>query len=162
MKRKAFVLVAAVIIIIAIPLWLMLVSCSNQPIPPELAGNWTGSGKVAVRTGSIFSSFQFFPCDSTLPFQIQIDSNGKVSGAIGDASFENCFATLNRGKIGKAINIKTDYIIRGQLTGKIFNEDPLEQKEISMPFNMVNGKIDGSLFMKLNGVYPMAAIHLTK
>ncbi len=50
------------------------------------------------------------------------------------------------GPTSKTFNLATDYTICGKLIGSIFENDSLINKRISIPFNLNENAIIGSLF----------------
>lgn len=85
-----------------------------------------------------------------------IDKSGEVIGMVGDAMFEGCSVKQNRGWVERQLGIKTDFLIQGMLKGNTFDKDTLTNKEISIPFNIKNGELKGSVVMKLKGdSYPI-------
>jgi len=53
------------------------------------------------------------------------------------------------------LNIKTDYIIKGDyLHGKFCKENPLSKRNFTLPFNLVNGRLKGGLMLIYKWVYP--------
>jgi len=89
-----------------------------------------------------------------LAIEIHIASDGSVSGKVGDAEFVDCTLKKNRTRLEEAINIKTDYIIEGQLVGHIVEADSINQRDISIPFNIVDHELKGSLFELEPWQYP--------
>jgi hypothetical protein len=88
-----------------------------------------------------------------------IDKDGNVAGMAGEATFEDCILTQNRGWIGRQLGIKTDFLINGKLIGRTFEKDTLINKDISIPFNIENGELKGSLFMKTKGdSFPIVSV----
>lgn len=88
-----------------------------------------------------------------------IDKTGQVIGMAGDAIFEGCSVKQNRGWVGRQLGIKTDFLIQGMLKGNTFDKDTLINKEISIPFNIKNGELIGSMFVTTNGQsFPMISI----
>ena len=140
---------------------LQFVSCSEWVMPKTLVGTWSAIQEVSVRYQSGTMSFRFVK--DTVNIAMNIQDDGTVKGTIGGARFEGCLVSQNRGWFGKTFNLNADYIIAGKLSGSIFEQDTLTEKEISLPFNMKEDAIDGALFQKQGmGVFPMVNIHLTK
>lgn len=133
------------------------ISCSeNKVVPAELSGTYTGKERVIIRYNN--GGQYIFRQDSVL-VSLMIDSGGLVTGMIGEAAFEGCKVVQNRGWLGRQLNIKTEYIIRGILTGYTFPKDTIVNKRISIPFNIENGILKGSIFMAMPGEdYPLISI----
>ena len=115
-----------------------LLSCSTKNesvVKPEMVGKWTGKGKIIVDW-----------CDQEhLPVQLAIAAGGKVTGTVGDASLQDGEFKQNRGAIGRKLNIKTDYIIRGNLSGEIISSHNIKRSRVSIPLNFNNGAFSGGL-----------------
>ena len=111
--------------------------------PPDLlAGTW--SGRVEV-----FAPFKKGEYPSTHPedwieLRVQIRVDGRVDGQIGKAKLVGCQVRKNRGWLGRKLNIKTDYIIcGGVLEGRVVPEDTETRRHFTIPFNIVDGKLNG-------------------
>lgn len=63
----------------------------------------------------------------------------------GGARLSRCAVRKNRGWLGKKLNVKTDYIIRGYLEGSVVPRDAGGTRKIAMPFNLRDGKLTGGL-----------------
>lgn len=143
--------------LISMSITALIVSCKTQVPPAEIAGIYQDSMQLTVRTREN-GEWVFTPA-STNPvyMQLTIAPDGKVAGKVGEAQIIQAECRINRGDLGRALNIKTDYLITGKLSGKIFPESPVAEMEISLPFNIENGALHGTLFQHGNhGVYPMA------
>jgi hypothetical protein len=123
-------------------------ACNEWTIPDSLPGLYTGKEHVIIRYEN---GGQFIFRDEYAQVSLLIDSVGHVTGMVGEATFEQCNVLQNRGWIGRQIGIKTDFLIKGSLQGYTFPKDTLFNKNISIPFNIVNGELKGSLFMIKNG-----------
>ena len=125
----------------------------EQDYPHNLAGEWQGKGRVykghiqtaagdSVKTDSVFLS-------------ITLHRDGAVTGHIGGAQFIDCRHKRNRGWLGRLLNIKTDYIIKGgHLKGPIVPADSVDIKEFTIPFNLTDGKIKGTCMWLRPWKYP--------
>ena len=52
--------------------------------------------------------------------RLQLQRDASVTGKIGDAVLPKGRLRRNRGWLGRKLNIKTDYIVHGRLTGTPF------------------------------------------
>jgi len=102
--------------------------------PPDLIGTWEGT-----------SSYSRHGAHESTIVSVTIMPDGKVEGSAGGARFTQCTAQKNRGWLGKILNIKTDYIIRGYLEGPVAKDDAGGLREIAIPFNIRDGKLVGGL-----------------
>ncbi|MDO9256739.1 MAG: hypothetical protein Q7U54_14565 [Bacteroidales bacterium] len=97
--------------------------------------------------------------DDYVMVSLMIDKSGEVIGMVGDAMFESCSVKQNRGWIARQLGIKTDFLIQGTLKGNIFEKDTILNKSISIPFNIENGELKGSLILTIKGdSYPVISI----
>ena len=127
---------------------------SDDLVPESLIGEWGGFRKSVVRYEVETFSFKF-EIDS-VDIKINIFKDGRVEGNVGDAKLKNCKFSFNRGWFGKTFNLATDYIIKGELEGSIFEKDSIQSKKISIPFNLDNNLINGTLFHKFSiDLYPI-------
>lgn len=138
--------------------YLLFISCAPWEVPTHLVGNWQAKQKVTVRQKQN-GKFVFIAAPDSIPVKFSIDKDGKVSGQIGNATFENCKVVKNRGDLGRKLNLATDYVIKGELNGAIFEGDPNLKKEISAPFDVNENKMKGSLFQMFGiDLYPMTGM----
>jgi len=161
MNRKVFgiklkaIMIVFVILVVLIALFAVINrSLLDKWRPQEtLVGKWTGQAEI-------FSEFKKGESPSTFPedwinIEITINEDGSVTGMVGDAKMENCSIKLNRNQFEKALGIKTDYIINGgDLVNGINEEDQSARRNISIPFDIKDGKISGSLFEVEKWKYP--------
>lgn len=136
-------------------------SCAAKKwvVPPEFVGHWKSDmTKITVRTEPKWMKFNFN--SGITRVEITIDTNKTASGFIGEAPFSNGVIRKNGGdpqKTGVA------YIIQCGSIGKIFPEDPLEQKKVELWLGPVEGHIDAGLrYTEGNAQFPMAHLKLRK
>jgi hypothetical protein len=142
--------------------YLLFVSCKEWEVPTTLIGKWESKQTVKVRTKEN-GKYVFISAPDSIVFQFEIDGNGNVSGHLGDAIFENCKVSKNRGNLGRTLNLATDYVIKGNLNGAIFSSDPHLTKEISAPFDIKNNKMEGSFFQMVGlDLYPVTGMDASK
>lgn len=153
---------ASQIVLVSCLSLLAFVSCKQWEVPSSLIGEWESKQKVTVRT-KVKGDYVFINAPDSLLLQFSIDEKGIVSGHLGTASLENCKVEKNRGDLGKAMNLATDYVIKGELKGAIFPNDPYSTKEISAPFDVKNYKMNGSLFQRFGlDLFPMTGMDAVK
>ena len=100
-----------------------------------MAGHWQGTGRIIV-----------IWCQQTnLSIALEIKADGNVTGKIGDATLANGELRRNRGWLGKKLNIKTDYIITGRLSGPIIRAQSITRSGVKMPLNLSGGNFVGSI-----------------
>jgi hypothetical protein len=66
-------------------------------------------------------------------------------GTIGDATLVDGALSLNRRWLGRLFGAKTDYRIGGGLSGPIVAAEHVARSGVSLPFNVVDGRIVGSV-----------------
>lgn len=145
----------------AMLLGMLLNGCLATPIQevdPSLTGTWHGECEFGLPI--VFNPTQLPEnverTQATVTFDIIIHEDATVEGAIGDATIEESVLKHNRGELGQSLNIATDYLISdGYLSGPIvLGEDENDVKAFSIPFNLVDGHIRGSLFWRQEMKYP--------
>ena len=142
--------------------FLLFASCKQWEVPALLIGKWESKQKVTVRTKEK-GKYVFINAPDSILLQFSIDENGNVTGHLGDATLENCKVQKNLGEFGKALNLATDYVIKGNLKGAIFSADPYLTKEISAPFDVKNNKMEGSFFQLFGlDLYPLTGMDASK
>lgn len=134
----------------------ILSACDKSVVPGNLSGTYTGKERVIIRYNR---GGQYIYRDDYVVMSLIIDSKGNVSGMVGDATFDGCSVVRNRGWIGRQLGIKTDFLIKGLLKGNTFDKDTIVNKDISIPFNIKNGELKGSLFLTTKGEsFPIISI----
>lgn len=134
----------------------ILLACDKSVVPGNLSGTYTGKERVFIRYDR---GGQYIYRDNYVLMSLIIDSKGNVSGMVGDAIFDGCNVVQNRGWIGRQLGIKTDFLINGMLKGSTFDKDTIVNKNISIPFNIENGELKGSLFLTTKGEsFPIISI----
>ena len=148
-----------------IDLWLIIVSaifihsCSQKSINSEFVGKWeTAPIQITVRTEPEKGKFDF--TSDSAEIVVIINSDNTAEGSIGSANFKNARIKKNFGnpeKKGIAIKIEC-----GSIT-KIFENDPLENKEVELWLGPIKGNIDAELRYTQGGShFPMAGMIFTK
>ena len=146
-------------------LWLIVISaffihsCGQQSISSEFVGQWkTTLTQITVRTEPEKGKFDF--TSDSAEIVVIINSDNTADGNIGLANFENARIKKNFGnpeKKGIAIKIEC-----GSIT-KIFENDPLENKEVELWLGPIKGNIDAELRYTQGGShFPMAGMIFTR
>ncbi|MCX6354378.1 MAG: hypothetical protein NTZ78_05680 [Candidatus Aureabacteria bacterium] len=120
--------------------------------PPELTGTWEGTSQLTRELW--IQPDQKNSVENWLTVSLTVLPNGAVEGKAGGASLANCVVKRNRGWLARKFNIRTDYIIAGYLNGKIAPKDTAGLKQITIPFNIIDGRIQGSIFTLKKWRYP--------
>ena len=128
-------------------------ACTEPVISSDLPGTYTGKERLLLRYDK---DGQYIYRDNIVMVSMIINSKGDVTGMVGEAALDGCKVTRNRGWLSRTLNIKTDFIVKGKLIGKTFEKDSILNKDISIPFNINNGELKGSLFLNNAGQnYPV-------
>lgn len=154
LRRALFVGMTLLVVI------LILSSCLARPmktIPDPLLGVWHGDATVRLPIVFVPEPDDDPSDDVLLPIAIDITihKDGTVTGTVGGAQLVDCVLKQNRGEVGRRLNLATDYIVMdGYLAGAIVPEDETPEKNITIPFNLADGHLRGSLFWVQAGKYP--------
>ena len=127
-------------------------------VPSAYVGKWnTGEQKITVRTHPK-GEYQFTADSARLSLEIRDDR--KVSGRIGLAEFQDGLLERNTGNP----NITgVAYIVKCGRIGKIFENDPLESKEVEIWLSPVQEKMQAELrYTEGLAVFPMGELTFTK
>ena len=159
MKKTAVVLFLLVLILIIIAY--LLVSIPNSTTDYEISGQWECSNAVPHDFTTDESSESIL-----VPIKLDIDSDGNVSGTVGDAVLENGKLKVNRNLIGRYFNVKSDYVIvDAEIIGAIANQDTKEIREVNIYLNYQDETLIGSVNLKEFLKYPdpvFSSLTLTK
>jgi len=139
--------------------FLTLNSCGKWNVPPELVGQWkSNKTKITVRTEPEKGNFKF-TSDSAIVI-LKINSDNTVIGSVGTAEYEHGIIKKNWGnpeRTGLAFIIKCGSI------GKIFENDPIDNKEVELWLGPLKENIDTELRYTQGGShFPMAGMVLTR
>ena len=109
---------------------------ADEPaVTPPMVGHWEGDARIIVNW-----------CQQTkLPLAVDIRADGSVTGQIGDATLTNGFIKRNRGWMGQKFNVKTDYIITGNLSGSIVAAESITRSGVKVPLNFTGGNLIGGV-----------------
>lgn len=128
-----------------------------------IIGLWSGNGKSHIDLPSD-NSEEYINTYTEVEIMIIIHEDGTVTGSVGDATLTECHITLNRTDFERSIHFKTDYIIKGQLQDAIVVGDAISYRDITIPFNIEDDTLKGSLFLIKGWEYPypiVARLRLT-
>ena len=103
---------------------------------PAMAGRWSGTADIVVN----------WTTQRTLRVDLVIATDGSVTGTVGDAKLSRAQLTHNRGALGRALHVKTDYIVTGDLHGDIIAAEGIRREgTATLPLNWVGGHFEGGL-----------------
>jgi hypothetical protein len=108
---------------------------SAEQFAPEMTGAWAGEARIAVN----------WTKERILRVAVTIQPDGSVSGTIGDATLRNGRFETNRTAIGRALHIKTDWIIRGSLDGDVIKAEGIRREGVMVPLNFLSGHFEGGV-----------------
>ena len=106
---------------------------AGRPLP-EMIGDWHGRGDIVVSWTN----------QRELPVRLTIAPNGAVRGTIGDARFDGRLVR-NRGSLGRALHIKTDYLITGRLEGCLVASEIVCRDWAKLPLDWSGSRFIGGL-----------------
>ena len=96
-----------------------------DPSPELLRGDWIGDAKIIVTW-----------CEQDrVAVSLAIAPDGRVEGTIGDAKLRQAYLAWNRGALGRQLDIKSDYIVRGELEGALVAQEGIERDSVFLPFD---------------------------
>jgi hypothetical protein len=129
----------------------------------RLIGQWQGTDRyfgLSYDEGSAFHGRPQF-----VEASLTISPDGTVEGRIGGAELSGCRIEANRGWFGRMLHIKTDFIIRGRMVGRVSADSETGTRSISAPLDLEGDQIDGSVFV-LRGAflypYPFLKLRLVR
>lgn len=128
---------------IAITMVLMVISGCRTITPPTLVGKWVGSAHNTHIT----------PSNVPMPITLIISADGSVAGTLGRAVIRNGKIRNNRGKIEKALNMYSDFLIYADLEGSLVAEKETQYKGVFINMNVKNGKVVSAGFSTTHSPY---------
>jgi hypothetical protein len=121
--------------LLAATLLLPALTVSGQLPDPAMMGTWSGDGQIVVNWTN----------QRSIHVRLVILADGSVSGEVGDARLTNGRIARNRGAIGRFLNIKTDYIVFGDLRGPVIASEHIQRDGVKMPLNWNGSEFSGGL-----------------
>src|ERR1035438_8996153 len=108
---------------------------SKSVLTPDQVGHWEGNARIIMTW-----------CQATnLPVKLDIQEDGRVTGAVGDARLAEGSFRKNRGWLGRTLHMKTEYLIPGKLDGPIVSAEGVTRARVMMPLHLDDGFIKGSV-----------------
>jgi len=141
-------------------LWVMALifgSAAAPKVPAHLVGVWAGNCEVygSFNRGQHGDDHP----ENRISIEIRINSDRTVEGTVGNAVLRDCRFKRNRGTIGRWLNFKTDFIVKsGYLDGRIVPADNETRREFTIPFNIVDGQLRGSVMTLKPWTYPFPVV----
>jgi hypothetical protein len=104
-------------------------------VTPAMAGQWEGNARIVVNW-----------CRQTnLYVAVDINTNGGVTGKVGDATLVDAHFRLYRGWLGRKLNLWSDYIIEGKLNAPIVATEAITRNFVSIPLDFKDGVYSGGI-----------------
>ena len=109
------------IVALAAAMAVVLIARADRPLSADsqisplaaMAGSWAGDAHIVVSWAT----------EKSLRVRLSIAPDGRVTGTIGDAVLRDGRFEANRTAIGRALGIKTDWIVRGGLDGDVIKSE---------------------------------------
>ncbi len=145
----------------------LIAGCLATPIdesPADVVGTWQGDSSVR-RPVSFDAQKDVDYVKEPIHVTLAIHEDGSVTGSVGGAALQSAVLKKNRGELGRSLNIATNYLIAdGYLDGPIVSGDSESRKEFTIPFNIRDGQLVGSIMWTQSGKYPspLAELQLDK
>lgn len=144
--------------VVALSLFQLSFAADKKIVPDSLVGVWQGKCKIYL---PLSKNPQLAGEKDTVDVTITIHKDGAVQGSVGKAKFVKCRFAKNRGWFGRWLNIKTDFIIKGgYLQGPLYPGDSVQVKKFTLPFNIINGKMRGSVMQIFRWKYPKPLVSI--
>jgi hypothetical protein len=136
-------------------------SCARWTVPASLAGTWYGIERASVRVRPDSGPPTFLT--DTVPVTLTVHADGSVEGSVGGATLVEAYVLKNRGPVGRAFHLATDFRLEGRLRGAVFAGDPHPTQDVRAPFDVAGDTLAGTLFQVTGiAVYPMARLRLLR
>jgi hypothetical protein len=111
-------------------------SCvAENIVTPAMTGHWEGNSQIIVS----------WCHQKNLSVAVDIHADGSVTGKIGDATLVGGRFAVNRGWLGRKLNLATDYIITGQLNGPIVAAESIARERVFIPLNLKDNALLGGI-----------------
>lgn len=107
------------------------------PLSSILAGSWQARAEA-------------WPGPTEIDIRFIVNDHGTISGRIGDAVIAGARITGNRTWFGRAVDWRTDYIIRGELSGTVGVQPLRNGNGFTAPLNLEGLDLVGSIFTSDN------------
>ena len=107
---------------------------------PAYAGEWRGTARIWMPDQT----------QLTLPLHVMIDSDGTVRGSMGQARVKARFE-WNRSWLGRALHLRSDYVIIGEVSGFAKGPAAGQQETLSIPLESEGTYLRGAVFVGKRG-----------
>lgn len=107
----------------------------DDPVAKPFAGHWEGSAQIAANWCK----------QRQLAVVIDVHPDGSVTGKVGDAALVNARFSSNRGGVGRALSLFSDYIVRGSLSGPLVAADKITRAGVTIPLDVGGDSLVGAV-----------------
>ena len=97
----------------------------------SMMGVWCGTANVVVN----------WTVQKKLGVRLVVPASGEITGNVGDARLSQGRLKANRGAVGRMLNMKTDYIVVGNLEGPIIAAEGITRRTVKMPLNWTGSEL---------------------
>ena len=161
LSKPAQICLLAVFTVVA----LLMASCGATPIAQveaPLLGTWHGESMVRPPISFVPPPTETpRPPEVTVDIDITIHEDASVTGTVGGAELKDCVLKRNRGDLGRSLNVASDYIIMdGYLDGPVIPGDEELRKDFTIPFNLVDDHMQGSVMWLKDRKYPFPLLRV--
>jgi hypothetical protein len=108
---------------------------SAQVVQPYMVGHWKGEAQIFVNWTKA----------KTLPVDIVIGRDDRVTGMIGDAKLVDARFGSNRRWLSVQLRWKTAYIIEGSLDGAVIAAENIRRERAMLPLNWNEDRFEGGV-----------------
>ena len=122
--------------------------------PPLLAGKLRLRPEMVWRREGQAEVFVSWCRQKELPVALTIYEDGTVEGKIGDATLGHSRIEPNRSWLDRALHWRTDYAIRGDLSGAIVAAESITRHRVSILLNFDGSRFTGAVItsgLKMGG-----------
>lgn len=103
--------------------------------PAAMTGAWAGEARIAVN----------WTTKKSLRVRLAITPDGRVTGTVGDAVLRDGRFAANRTAIGRALHVKTDWIVRGTLDGDVIKAEGIRRESVMIPLDWIDEHFEGGV-----------------
>ena len=122
-------------LLVAAILFAPTLPAADEAVAKPFAGHWEGNARIIVNWCK----------QRDLPVAVDIHPDGSVTGKVGDATLAHAQFATNRGSLGRALNLYSDYIIRGDLDGAIVAAEGISRPGVFIPLDLAEGALAGGI-----------------
>ncbi len=107
---------------------------------PSFAGEWRGTARIWMPNQT----------QLPLPLHLTIEADGTVGGTMGQARVKARFE-WNRSWLGRALHLRSDYVIIGEVSGFALGPAAGQQEKLSIPLQAEATYLRGAVFIGKRG-----------